>query len=475
MKLKYFSTVLLMLAGLMVSAQTKSLPTLEVTMDQKTITTEYADGKMRLTQTDGKVVELLAKFKSRGATALKYTMKPSFNMKLHDEAGLEVDTTLLGLRCMSSWILDAMAIDRICMRNRVAFDVWNEFSTLPYATNYESRNGTVGEFVEVSINGEYKGIYCMTDRINRKLLDTKKPNVDGDQVTIRGVIYKHGTNDIGNQNERCFSEDMKAYVIAYHDAWELTEPEEYASEAAWAPLDVVYAHKTDYQWVKDNFYLEQLAEYQVFIMAMSIVDNWGNKNSFISARNVTADGDKHRFVYTPWDLDTSLGGQYDGSKYDGNYTNWAPADIMKASGKPVPFSVCCGQDEYKTMLRRAWRRGREGAFSVESIREKLCGYRDLFLESGAWERYCTHWDNQRYRPCYVNDLSKEIDLIMAWYENRFQLMDEYFPYDPTDGIDHASTTCHPSTPYYNMQGMRVSSPIPPGIYIHNGQKLITTH
>ena len=90
--------------------------------------------------------------KYRGATSINYTKK-SFSVKLIDSIGNELDSEILGLRDDNSWILDAMAIDRIRMRNRVCFDLWNQLSKTPYATKFDNRNGTVGMFVEVFING----------------------------------------------------------------------------------------------------------------------------------------------------------------------------------------------------------------------------------------------------------------------------------------------------------------------------------
>lgn len=452
----------------------QGLPVMEVNISEKNIPNTYTPGTMRLGYTNGDIVELNAKFKTRGATALKYTMKPSFNMKLQDENGEELDSTLCGLRSMSSWILDAMAIDRINMRNRVAFDIWNDFSQLPYETDYQSRNGTIGQFVEMYINGTYKGIYCLTDRINRKLLNLKKPQVEENNVTIRGIIYKHGTNSIGNQNSVCFSEDSCAYVIGYHDAWELTEPEEYAGKAAWAPLDTIYMFKNDYEWIKEHFFLEQLADYQIFIMALSISDNWGNKNSFISVRNITADGNKRRFTYSPWDLDTSLGGHYDGDYYDGHYSNWLPSQIASASTMPVPFSVCQRQADYRTMLKEAWSKGREGALSVDSIRQKMYRYRDLFVNSGAWDRQTQYWETQRYKPRYVMDLNKEVDLIVEWYENRFDAMDQYFGIDPSGLADLRERPSQTrNNTIYNMMGVPVNANTTThGVYIRNGRKFV---
>ena len=145
---------------------------------------EYADGSMQLTDADGNVTELPARFRTRGATARSYMMKPSLNMKLRTgDYAAEADSSLLGMRSCSSWILDAMAIDRICMRNRVAFDIWNDFSHLPYKTSFQSRNGTEGRFVELYINDngfsaidlggcpKLKYFYCHNNRIQE--LDTR--------------------------------------------------------------------------------------------------------------------------------------------------------------------------------------------------------------------------------------------------------------------------------------------------------------
>lgn len=131
----------------------------------------YSKGTMSLTDIDGMKVEMNAMFKTRGATAQQFLMKPALNMKLQNEDYTEeADSALLGIRSCSTWILDAMAIDRICMRNRIAMDVWNDYSRLPYETDFEGRHGTIGRFIELYINDVYYGIYCMSDRINPSCL-----------------------------------------------------------------------------------------------------------------------------------------------------------------------------------------------------------------------------------------------------------------------------------------------------------------
>lgn len=449
----------------------KQLPILRINFPANTLVyAYYTSGTMTLEDTDGTIVELPAKFKTRGATALKYTMKPSFNMKLETEEGEEIDYNLLGLRKASSFILDAMAIDRICMRNRVCFDIWNSFSHLPYDTDFDSRNGTVGKFVIVYMNDEYKGIYCLTDKINRKLLDLKKPKVDGNDVTIRGVLYKSGTTDIGNQETVGFYNDYMVYVAAWHDAWELKEPDDYPSISAWQPLIDYYEHKTQ-EYVSQNFEVDNLIDYSLFIMALGISDNWGNKNKYFSMQNCQGTELQKKFVVTPWDLDTSLGGHYDGNYYDGTYSDWTVKQV--ASSANLPFSLCFGDQQVKERMKERWEEVRNNAFSVENVSGIMNYYCDLFYNSGAWEEYITYWNAKSSRPKYVEDLRKEINLILEWYADRFIEMDNYFGIN-TAGLYDITDSDHLNDIIYNLMGMPVdkSQLKPNTVYIRNGKKFI---
>jgi len=473
--LKRIAGLFLLAVSAHAQAQEVSMPVLEIHLDAMiTKGMEYANGTMKLTDTDGSVVELPARFKTRGATAQQYMMKPSLNMKLCSaDYQTEVDSTLLGIRSCSSWILDAMAIDRICMRNRVAFDIWNEFSRLPYDTEFGGRNGTEGRFIEMYINDVYYGIYCLSDRINRKLLDLKKVKESSGSMQVRGVLYKSGTSDIKNQNEPGYNADYTACTVEWHNAWELTYPDDYASEAIWQPLQdaILNGRSTDY--VKKYFYLENLADYQIHTMALAIEDNMGNKNHYLSIRNINKnidaadpdDANRRRFVLTPWDLDTSLGGNYRGDNYGGNYSDWAVKDVAKNAF--YPLSVVQNDNQYKAILKSRWIEGRTGAFSVESVKAKLEAYRDLFIQSGAWKRMTDHYAQQSDKPMLVDDLETEISLIEQWYENRFREMDQYF--DITDGADDISAGEQEQYPVYNINGTDGDSNNK-GLYIQRGLK-----
>lgn len=456
----------------------EKLPILKITVDGKiTRDMEYTNGTMQLTDENGKVVELKAKFRTRGATARSFLMKPSLNMKLRtDDYSASQDSMLLGMRSISKWILDAMAIDRICMRNRIAMDVWNEYSPLPYDTDFGGRSGTEGRFIEMYINGEYKGIYCMSDHINRKLLNLKK--YDEKKNLVRGVLYKSGTEDIANQNERNFTDDWKTGTISWHNAWELKEPEDYECKEAWEPLIDLFDNRKTYAEVKKYFFLDNLVDYQLHIMAFGIADNWGNKNHYFSIRNIQKDIDdsdpteaaRRKCIVSPWDLDCALGGKYNGSAYNGNdYTNWSPQDVVK-NGGCYPFAVCQAETEYNDLLKKRWEELRVGAFSKENINKRLEAYRDLFLNSGAWQRMTEHFNAQSEKPMYVDDLAKEITYIEEWYSQQYDKMDAYF--NISAGITTTTVNTERNNAIYSIEGIKLNKAPEKGIYIQGGKLIM---
>lgn len=457
-----------------------TMPVLKVTMSEPIMKhMEYCTGSCELTDESGNVVRSYAKVKTRGATAQQYLMKPSLNLKFYSDSACttKADVSMLGLREDSKYILDAMAIDRICMRNRVAMDIWNAYSPLPYDTKYNQRSGTEGRFLEVYINGAYKGIYCMSDEINRKLLNLEKY-----KKGIKGILYKSGTSDIEDQNNRNFTDDYLAATISWHNAWELKYPDDYvddhADEAAWQPLIDLYDNCQSYSSAKGYFYMDNLVDYQLLIMALSIGDNFGNKNHFFSIRDASQDindadttkANMRKVIVSPWDLDTSLGGKYNGSNYDGTYSKWKVKDVAKSGF--YPFNLFHGQSEYKAALKARWAEVRSTAFSVDNVNKRLDTYRDLFINSGAWKRMVDYWNSASgSKPLYVDDLDKELTYIKQWYAARVAEMDAYFGIDGT-GIENVNVDCHVTEDnnIYNLQGQRLKVVPAKGIYIINGKK-----
>lgn len=390
------------------------------------------------------------KVKYRGSSSLRYEKK-SFTIKLLDAHREEIDVNLLGLRTDDTWVLDAMAIDRIRMRNRVNFDVWNDMSRMPYKTDFDRRNGTVGLFVELFINGQYHGLYCLTDKVNRKLLGLKKTKVNeqGDS-TVRGVLYKGYAWSSATM--------LKGYEPtdswqALWNGWELAYPEELPGETTYGPLMrfIDYCSTTtDQQLVNgiaQQLYVDNLRDYVVFLLSQGIWDNLF-KNAYLSVVNIQKG---ERMLITPWDLDSSLGGDW-----KGDYADYMTGNDLVRSAELTRRFWDGNLALFKSLASDRWKALRQTILSEETFDARLDAYARMFEESGAWEREYNKWNGN---PVPLKrDLSEEIAYVKDWYHRNAAYQDDYVYRGVESGIEQVvspeSRRQEPKT-IYNMAGQRV--------------------
>lgn len=455
------------------SLDANSLPLVNMIVDSTQINrTDYVPGEIeiadysRRTNPKAEVVRYLCKYRIRGGSAVSQKKK-SYAVKLCDKNGGDLDANIFGIREENSWILDAMAIDRIRMRNRICFDVWNELSHTPYNTKYDGRNGTRGQFVEVFINGNYNGLYCMTDKIDRKLLGLKKVILSGESdVTVRGLLYK-GISWGTGYNLRSYAEadvDKAAW-----NAWELQYPDDYPSINTWQPLmDLIdfCSDKTslgDFRSDWENwFYKDNLADYAVFTLALGVGDN-AYKNTFLSTVNINAG---HKYLLSPWDMDMSLGGNWDGEY------NEELVKINRYSGI-APFNRLTTQniDGFKDLQRSKWAENYETLFSIENVSRRMEDYEQQFTLSGAWEREYAKWNGN---PVMLKEnLGEELEYVKDWYAKNYENLCSQFGLELPTSISTIMEGNKQSPQIYSLDGRRIEAGhLSRGIYIINGKKLM---
>ena len=446
-----------------------SLPLVNVEVDVSGLKKEsYIPGHITIVdaemRTEGRLMASFdCKLRYRGASSLKYEKK-SFAIKLLDSDGENLDANVFGIRKENDWILDAMAIDRIRMRNRVCFDIWNEISKTPYKTDFDNRNGTLGQFVEVYLNGEYHGLYCMTDKIDRKLLGLKKAKEQSDgSVYVRGVLYKgeawtDATGMSGYDTSESFDEES-------WNGWELQYPDDYPCYDAWKPLmnliDLCNTRNAFFKLhYRQHFYFDNLVDYAIFIMGLNIIDN-NVKNTHFSCPDINVN---ETFLITPWDLDCSLGGLYEGSHYE-EYTKITELTSNYLYYQLYVYNV----DNFRGSMKERWQELLSGIMSPDNFNARLDAYAKRFKESGAWQREYDKWNNN---PVPL-DLDTELEYVKNWYVKNIAAMNK------TLGViaDDIPYVFQDSDSYnmrmYNIDGKRImSNPFGRRIYIENGRKII---
>lgn len=488
----------------------------------------YTTGSLRVTDpaTLGYDSLMIAAFKYRGASSSNYP-KRSYAIKLRDENGNSVDRKLLGYRSDNNWILDAMYIDLACMRNRVATDLWNAFECKPYYADREKkvRTGTRGKFVEVILNGEWWGLYCMTEKMDRKQLKLKKFVPAAQSATgedeVHGVLYKakqwsyevfmgHESND-DNDNKQVIYPHKKVSDyknILGQETWceyEFKYPD-YEDEAVeWRPLHdaanmVATSFILNIDSVKSRFDYPMLRDYYLFIDLLLATDNHG-KNLFWYAYDIQGpEGDK--LSLAPWDLDGTFG-----QDWDGLTTN--TKDVMldfdtyikeREHGQFAIFDLIKSRPEWKQDLKDRYAELRiKGVISGDSIANRFANYASLFEASLADQREQNMWSKEYHSR--HKDIQGGATYAESWIRRRVNWLDRKYGFDATvTAINEAKAEAYfaalcgvgcisvnagkaQSVRIYNIAGQLVRNAqvgsgvttingIPAGIYVVNGTKVM---
>lgn len=416
----------------------------------------YTTGSLRVTDPASLGYDslMIAAFKYRGASSSNYP-KRSYAIKLRDENGNSVDRKLLGYRSDNNWILDAMYIDLACMRNRVATDLWNAFECKPYYADREKkvRTGTRGKFVEVILNGQWWGLYCMTEKMDRKQLKLKKFVPAAQSTTgeneVHGVLYKsnqwtyevfmgHESND-DNDNKQVIYPHKKVSDyknILGQETWceyEFKYPD-YEDEAVeWRPLHdaanmVATSFILNIDSVKSRFDYPMLRDYYLFIDLLLATDNHG-KNLFWYAYDTQGpEGDK--LSLAPWDLDGTFGQDWDGvitntkdvtldfDTYIKNYEH----------GQFAIFDLIKSRSEWQQDLKDRYAELRiKGVISGDSIANRFANYASLFEASLADQREQNMW-SKAYHSRH-KDIQGGATYAESWIRRRVNWLDQKYGFD----------------------------------------------
>ncbi|MBQ9361897.1 MAG: CotH kinase family protein [Bacteroidaceae bacterium] len=391
-----------------VFAQTEKLPVVYLTTDG--LSTTFNDGTFQLDS--GAVMQ--ADIRWRGATSLKY-QKKSYAIKLKDAAGDKLNVSLLGMRSDNSWILDAMTIDKARMRNRVSTDLWLDFSRKPYyfVKEPELINGTRGKFVEVYLNGSYEGLYCLTEKVDRKQLKLKKFKDN----TVRGIMYKANTH--------CYMWEPDESKYAYDNAkptwsgWEVQYPDVEEEEPIdWAPLADLTHWLTFASDEAVNDSLEDYIDFPVWIDYFLMVDLMlGNdnaaKNVITSYYDLTKPGQKA--TVSPWDMDATWG------------RSWQ-ADTLSAERwtglyHQIQARLLFSRTDSAEIYTPRYSELRQTYFTADSLKKYFKTYFDLFRATGVAERETQRWSG-------VDGIDLDFDAeeayIYEWIDTRLAFLDKYY-------------------------------------------------
>lgn len=342
--------------------------------------------------------------KIRGATSRTYPKK-QYAMQTRDDGNKETDKTLLGLRNDQNWILDAMYGDPGRMRNRLCTDIWNSFNNVPYsAAEPDAVNGTRGYMAEAFLNNEYLGVFCLTEKLDRKQLKVKKAT---------GMLYKadnwgvntHFTATLPYSNA---SSTWGGYEFAYPEIGDSPAP-------SWKPLnDFVNFSATsstsDFSdKIDSKLYLDNAIDYIILINATAAADNTA-KNLFFSFYDSSKDS---KFFFSVWDLDATFGRIWSGEYFQVNTFEFLinDNDLFRKLFSADP-------ENFTQRFKARWNLLKTNQLSKATVNAKIEAYKTQLISTKAGERENARWN-------VANNYETEARFMESWYSYHYDKLDQF--------------------------------------------------
>ena len=458
---------------------------------------EYQEGSIIVNEPDKAAPQMLRmKAKWRGGiTNSNGKHKRNYHVKLLDDNGDKMEQKFFGLRNDNSWILESCQVDMSRIRNRTITDLWNAYASKPYYINQEpkAKSGTQGRFVELILNDEYRGIYCMTENMDRKQMKLKK--YDEAANTTHGQLWKSKDWSyavfMGPNRGHYYPADFLTTPDENSEMWDKYEVkypdfEDYGNKTDWTTLynavDFV-CHSTDNDFqshIAEYFDLPVVIDYYILMETLLSCDNHG-KNMFFAVYDKQVD---KRITFGIWDLDATCG-----QRWSDDYFHWSgmqPEQDYAAyiynneHGDYNLFNRLRNTDanDFNMKVRMRYRDLRHGELATERILNRFRTQLDEFKVCGAAQREYDKWSYDSDVAGHKLDFDNEMDYLDDWFTRRMNYLDKirFKISELPNAITDVCQTPEQSNNVYDLCGRKVGTAdqmeqLPAGIYVVNGIKI----
>jgi spore coat protein H len=332
---------------------------------------------------------LAAQVRFHGSVSLGFAKK-SFAF------ALDAPARLLDLRIDRNWILNAAYIDRSLMRHKLAYDLFGSL-----ASTNSARFAAGSRFVELFLNGRYRGVYLLMERLDRRLFELG--NYTSNDVA-QACIYKaidHAAN----------------FAQGGHAGYDQREPDPLA-QPYWQPLDeltefVSSASDTEFfrpeGGIGSRLDLDNAIDFHLLVLVTANGDGI-TKNYFLARDGQASRPVRQRFFFAPWDYDGTFGRNWAGNPFP--HTTWLSNHL---------FDRLLGHAPYRARFVARWMRLREREFSAQVIQRKIDDNARTLGE--AVRRNATRWPTNGGGYPDQLTFAEDIAQMKSWIEARIQWLD----------------------------------------------------
>lgn len=312
------------------------------------------------------VVKSITYWRNRGD---RLPLKKSYKLSLKDANIINFDEEFLGLGKDDDWLLNSMKIDDTFVKERLVMQLWNN---LAQKTNY-NRKMSYGEFCELIINGEYKGLYMLQRRVDEKYLELSDTNIlaKGGDIYIDVPIHK----------------DVELVYSPFED-----------DDYTYSLLNTFYTLEDCSQINVDNF-----IDINIFLQFGMLADNFSYKNIVYIMDYL--EENTYEISLLLWDTDVSF------------FVNSA-SDLEALYFRRETEAVKEIYPDLDTLTAQRWFELRTDILSNTNIENTIASIYREFSNSGAIQR-----DYELWGLYQEND---SVDKLFSTVNARLEFLDNYY-------------------------------------------------
>ena len=358
----------------------------------------------------------------RGQSSQQFPMK-SYSIELQKADGSSNNKSLFGLPVESDWVLYAPYNDKTLMHNFLAYTISREMGD--WAANCR--------YVELLVNGEYKGIYVFMEKIKRKagrvnISSISNTDTSGDALTGGYIIsidkeadgwfsnYKAGNGNV--QFSYVYpkidkiNNQQKAYIKNYTDSFEYS-----LHSNSFQDKNTGWRRFADEKTFIDYFIVNELSHN---------VDAYRLSSYFYKDRN-TIDGKLKAGPVWDYDLAFRNANYCDGSNTNGwayKFNSVCPGDFWQV---PAWWDILLSDTAFRSNLYCRWKELRQTSLSTDRLTFLIDSV--AALTSEARERHFAQWPvlGQYIWPNPLpipTSYEGEISLLKNWLGQRLAWLDD---------------------------------------------------
>ncbi len=363
----------------------------------------------------------------RGSSSQLFDKK-SYGFETWDSQGEDTDFPLAGFPEEEDWIFYGPYSDKSLLRNVLIYQLSNDMG----------RYATRTAFSELTINGEYRGVYVLMEKIKRDKNRVDISKLKDEDITGGYIIKIDKTTGENESIDFSFASEFDGFgsengLEKIQFIYEYPKPEDINAEQK--NYIQGYIHEFETVLLSENF-ADPLEGYQKYIDVPSFVD-------FLISNELSHNVDAYRistFMHKDkggklkmgpiWDFNIAFGNAnycrgHSSEDWAFNFNFYCPGDLLRV---PFWWERLLEDPNFVSALKSRWAELRNDVLATEKLTRYINEYATRIKFSNSATRNFAAFDllgKWIWPNFYVGETyDQEVDFLINWIEQRVLWMDQ---------------------------------------------------